>query len=369
MKPARYLDGRLWVVLVAGMTACGVPGVPKPPSLQLPQPVSDLRAMRKGNIVYLAWSVPTKTTDQLNIRHLGVTRVCRSTSSAMTDCAAPVAEVAAPSLPAAGGKPKDSRQAPRTVQATYKDSSLASLVGHDPAGQISYAVSVLNQRGRSAGVSNIVSVPSIAAPAPPSDFQALLTAEGVTLSWTGTPHVEAPHIRHLYRVYRRDVGTNSDAVVAELPYGTLRTYLVLDHTFQWERTYLYRATVVSLIHLDGKPETQFEGADASPVKIVALDVFPPGVPKGLQAAFSGVGQQPFIDLIWAPDADADLAGYNVYRREEGGQSRKLNPSPVKTPAFRDPSVTAGHTYFYSITAVDTHGNESEHSNEESEKAP
>ena len=369
MKLARYLGCGLCVVLVAGLTACGVPGIPKPPSLELPQPVSDLRAIRKGDSVYLGWTVPTRTTDFLTIRHPGITRICRSTSPAMTQCTAPVGEVAAPLFPAAGAKQINSSKALPKVQATYRDPLPQSLLSADPSAQVFYAVSGLNQNGRSAGLSNIVSVPAIAAPAPPSDFEAQLTADGMVLSWTGSPHAGTPHLRHLYRVYRRDAATGTDAVVAEMPFGTLRTYLVLDHTFQWERTYLYRATVVNTIHLEGKPEIQFEAADTAPVKVFAHDVFPPAVPSGLQAAFSGVGQPPFIDLIWAPDTDADLAGYNVYRRQESGEAVKINSVLVKTPAFRDLNVASGHTYSYSVTASDVRGNESARSSEESESVP
>jgi fibronectin type 3 domain-containing protein len=89
----------------------------------------------------------------------------------------------------------------------------------------------------------------------------------------------------------------------------------------------------------------------------------------LQAVFSGVGQQPFIDLTWAPNTDADLAGYNVYRREEGGQPVKINTELVKTPAFRDTNVQSDQTYFYSVSAVDLRGNESRRSEETSESVP
>ena len=369
MKLASYLGCALCVVLLAGLTACGVPGIPKPPSLELPQPVTDLRAIRKGDSVYLAWSVPNKTTDFLPIRHPGITRICRGTSPAMADCGTPVGEVAAVQPAAAGAKRTDSSKPAPKPQGTYEDALPQSLLSANPSAQAFYAVSALNQNGRSAGLSNVVLVPAVAAPVPPSDFQAQLTAEGVTLSWTGNAHTGTPQLRRMYRVYRRDAATGTDAVVAEMPFGTLRTYLVLDHSFQWERTYLYRAAVVTTIHLEGKPDSQFEGADTSPIKVFAHDTFPPAVPSGLQAVFSGVGQQPFIDLIWAPDTDADLAGYNVYRREEGGERRKANPELVKTPAFRDLNVASGHTYVYSVTAVDARGNESAHSGEESESVP
>jgi fibronectin type 3 domain-containing protein len=103
--------------------------------------------------------------------------------------------------------------------------------------------------------------------------------------------------------------------------------------------------------------------------VFAHDVFPPAVPTGVQAVYSGLSQQKFIDLTWAPVTDADLAGYNVYRREEGTQPMKISSELVKTPAFRDANIQAGHKYFYSVSAVDLRGNDSAKSAEASEQVP
>jgi fibronectin type 3 domain-containing protein len=89
----------------------------------------------------------------------------------------------------------------------------------------------------------------------------------------------------------------------------------------------------------------------------------------LQAVFSGPGQQPFIDLIWAPVTDADLEGYNVYRHEDGAAAVKLNATPVRMPAFRDTLVKAGKKYSYSVSAVDQRGNESARSEAADESVP
>jgi len=366
MKLARDLGWTL--VLAAGLTACGVPGVPKPPSLNLPQPVTDLRAIRKGDKVFLAWTVPTETTDGQTLRSLGDTRVCRRSEAPPSDCASPVGTVVPPQ-PTATSQQKNTA-ASTHAQATYTDQLPVTLLQDDPAGEIFYAVSAPNQRGRSAGLSNQVDVPAAIALPPPSDFRAQVTPDGVLLSWTGKPHsAETQQLHHVYRVYRREEGTNVDAKVGEMPLGILRTYLLLDHSFEWEKTYEYRATVVAQIHAHGQPETQFEGDDTSPVRVFAHDIFPPAVPTGLQAVFSGPGQQPFIDLIWAPDVDADLAGYNIYRREVDSEPQKINSEVVKAPAFRDTKITAGHTYFYSVSAIDVRGNESARSAEASESVP
>jgi fibronectin type 3 domain-containing protein len=89
----------------------------------------------------------------------------------------------------------------------------------------------------------------------------------------------------------------------------------------------------------------------------------------VQAVASGVGQPAFVDLTWAPNTEPHLAGYNVYRREEGQQPAKINDELVKTPTFRDCGVASGHKYFYSVTAVDLRGNESPRSSEASESVP
>jgi hypothetical protein len=44
----------------------------------------------------------------------------------------------------------------------------------------------------------------------------------------------------------------------------------------------------------------------------------------------------------------------------------MNFELVNTPAFRDSNVVPGHSYFYSISAVDVRGNESSRSEEASE---
>ena len=77
------------LILLAMLLGCGTPGMPLPPSLELPQPVQDLRASRKGDSVSLTWTVPQQTTDHTNVRlrYLGPTRVGRSLRVAMTECA------------------------------------------------------------------------------------------------------------------------------------------------------------------------------------------------------------------------------------------------------------------------------------------
>src|SRR5512132_2509146 len=63
---------------LAMLTGCGLPGAPLPPSLELPKPVTDVRAERQGSKVTLTWTSPRETTDHAGIRRMGATRICRA---------------------------------------------------------------------------------------------------------------------------------------------------------------------------------------------------------------------------------------------------------------------------------------------------
>ncbi|MGO9403195.1 MAG: fibronectin type III domain-containing protein [Terriglobales bacterium] len=347
------------------LASCAQLGPPLPPSLELPKPPPDLRASRKGNHVTLAWSQPTLTTDRQSVRYIGPTLVCLSLEYEMSECGSPAAVLPAPSTVAK--KPDSAHPAAETYTGTLP----AAMQPQDPSAEITYAVEVLNRNARGAGLSNRVHVPAVATMPPPTDLAADLTGDGVVLTWTSAGESQnVPNIQYRYRIYRRDESSGKDAIAGEVPIPTPEPGPVhfTDSTFEWEKTYLYRITAVTILKRP-ESEVQVEGDDTAPVRVIAHDVFPPSVPSGLQAAYSGEGQKPFIDLIWAPVTNADLAGYNIYRSEENGAAIKLNSDLVKSPAYRDNAVASGKTYTYSVSAVDVRGNESQRSEETSEPVP
>jgi len=283
----------------------------------------------------------------------------------MKDCVSVVGQLPPARLPRAA-----SQTTPK-AQAEYIDSLPRKIQQENPSAQFTYAVLVVNESGRSAGLSNQVQVSAAPTLSAPANFNARVIAQGVQLTWScgPAPARALPYIQYQVRVYRRGENAKADTNVGEAEIQDCSKTELLDQSFEWEQTYSYRATVVTVVSVPGKPEMQVEGDDTPSVKVFAHDVYPPAVPTGLQAVFSGVGQAPFIDLAWAPVTDADLAGYNVYRHEEGGQAVKTNSEMVKTPAFRDSNVAAGKKYFYSVSAVDLRGNESARSEEASESVP
>jgi len=348
------------------LSDCAQNGPPLPPSLELPKPPMDLRASRKGNRITLSWSEPTLTTDRQSVRYIGPTLVCLSLEYEITECGSPAVVLPAPS---AAAQKSDSAR-PAALQ-TYTGTLPSAMQPLDPAAEVTYAVEVLNRNARGAGLSNRVHVSAVATLPPPADLAAELTGDGVVLTWTSAGESQnVPNVQHRYRVYRRDQSSGKDAIAGEVPIPTPEPGPVrfTDSTFEWEKTYLYRITAVTIIKRPDS-EVQVEGDDTAPLRVIAHDVFPPSVPTGLEAAYSGEGQKPFIDLIWAPVTNADLAGYNVFRSEENGTAIKLNSDLVKSPSYRDSAVASGKTYTYSVSAVDVRGNESQPSEPTSEPVP
>src|SRR5208337_445934 len=84
MRPVHRLGwAALPIALAAGLTftGCGTPGAPLPPSLKLPDQVTDLSATRTGNQVLLTWTMPKKNTDKLLLKGDVPVRVCRKEGS------------------------------------------------------------------------------------------------------------------------------------------------------------------------------------------------------------------------------------------------------------------------------------------------
>jgi hypothetical protein len=371
---------RHWLLAFAciGLTGCASIGPPLPPSLELPRPPVDLHASRKGDKVTLTWTVPRRTTDRRSIRFLGQTQICRGLEPVLKECGKPAAEVPPP--PNFEGNKKSPG---KKLTATFVDTLPTTLEQEHPQGFATYAIEVLNTAGRGIGLSNQVHVALLPTLPPFADFRAKVTAQGVRITWQCVkPPAVLSGMKYLFRIYRHLEAGGPETRIAEIDDTSCATGSTnagaesdnivssfLDQTFEWEKTYLYRGAVVSVMPVPGKSPVEVEGDDTSEVKVLAHDVFPPAVPTGLQAVFSGPGQAPFIDLSWPPVTDADLAGYNVYRHEGGGPPVKLNSELVKAPAFRDTQVNSGQTYFYSVAAVDQRSNESARSEEAGERVP
>jgi len=348
------------LVLCSALLGCGVPGAPLPPSLDIPKFVGDLKAVRKGETVTLAWTTPTETTDGELIRKPGKLLVQRALTS---DRGGDLNFQTISELPLEPAL-KDGRG----DQVTAKD-TLTDALRSGGAEFAVYSVLAQGHNGKSFGLPNRVSVPLLQSLPAPHNVSAHLVQLGVMLKWEEVLPPASPSQTQQFKVMRRQQGSNDAVLVKQLnasAYGDL-----VDNTIDWEKTYQYWITPVTLWQ-EGNRKDEVEGEDSAVVEILAHDSFPPAAPTGLQAVFSSVSSAPqnsFIDLTWTPNIENDLMGYNVYRHTANAAPVKINSELVKTPRFPDPGIQPGMKYFYSVTAVDLRGNESGKSEETSETVP
>jgi len=347
-------------VLLLG-AGCGTPGAPQPPSLNLATPVVDLKAVRTANRVTLTWTIPTETTDGAKFRHRGQTKICRVMDQPSVGSCFPIGVLDTP----ANGK--------AASFATDLPSSASP-----PSGYATYAVQVDNSNGRNAGLSNQIQVPTANVSELNGSPIIRLSPDAILVTANITPR--GTTIEQVLELRRKEKGTPAPEAVAarrvlDVPdMGEPANIELRDDTFTWEKTYEYRVAIVASLKVPNGQTFIFDAADSASQDLVAQDVFPPAVPTGVQAVFSGQipGQEAAIDITWNPNADRDLAGYFVYRRRQNEPAEdavRLNTQPITAPAYHDGGVEAGNTYLYAISAIDERGNQSKRSEEASELVP
>ena len=347
---------------LATLLGCGVPGAPLPPSADIPRFVGDLKAVRKGDTVTLTWTTPTETSDGELIRKPGKMLVQRALRSGQSS------ELVFQTISELPLQPtlKDHG---RAEQATATD-TLTNLLHPGGSGFAVYVVLAQGRNGKSFGLPNRVSVPLVPNLSPPQKISANPVPTGIMLTWEPSGSVPATantQTQYAYKLMRRLQGAKEPVLVTQLKADDPANSFT-DTGIEWEKSYQYWIVPVTLWQ-DGDRKGEIEGDDSPIVDVLAHDSFPPAVPSGLEAVYSPVAPNSFIDITWTANTEPDLAGYNVYRHRKNEQPVKINSELVKTPRFADPGVQPGMKYFYSVTAVDLRGNESGKSEETSETVP
>lgn len=124
----------------------------------------------------------------------------------------------------------------------------------------------------------------------------------------------------------------------------------LDSSVALDTNYFYYVTTIN--------EGGFESIPSLAVLGFAKDSTPPAVVAGLGAEIVEAD----VNLSWSPVTDADLLGYRVYRTMKPNSLdwALLNKEPLAVAAYIDALTKnlSRYPYYYRITAVDTHHNES-----------
>jgi chitodextrinase len=211
---------------------------------------------------------------------------------------------------------------------SYGDAALA--VGkslYDPLSKVTFSTVAVGTTGATVQVTFGQDATS---PTAPTNLAASATdASHIALSWNpATDNVGVTG----YKIYRG--GTYL---------ATTQSTSYTDGSVQAATTYTYMATALDAVGNESSPSAP------TSVSTPTLDTTPPTTPSSLVA---NANDSADITLAWATSTDnVSVAGYRVYR---GGTF----VATTSSTSYTDNGLSASTTYTYSVTAVDTAGNES-----------
>jgi hypothetical protein len=294
---------------ILSLAGCAYVGAPKPPALDIPTRITDLRAAEYGDKIVVEFTIGMDTTEGLKLSEVKAVE-------------ARVAVGAASQVVALAAKP------PGPVD---YDFPARDWIGKN----VVVTVRASGPKGKASDWSNPVAL-TIGMPlATPENLQAVSDPQGVRLTWLGAANGH-------YRVFR-GAGEMMPQRLAE---SDKPEYV--DATVDFGSPYRY--FVQALVG-----ELQQSEVSAT-VGVTPTDTFPPAVPVGLMA----VAAVNSIELVWQRNTEDDFAGYHVYRSTDSAPPQPI-AGPLDAPTFSDRTVEIGKKYSYTVTATDRNGNESAHS--------
>lgn len=335
------------------MAACGVQGSVHPPRLENPAKVSNLSAEQIGQSIEIRFTLPENATDGERLTKPLEIEILRATAPQ----SAGLAKLPEPSVwihldpaewaPYAQGK--EFSYAAHLTEGEYRDGRGQTVVVG-----IRTLTRGYRHRPHESEASNLVDVPVYDVSTPVEGLRLAGTEKDVELHFA-PPHtaLSGGAIRDFagFRVYRSATGKpGSFTLLADVTDTEYR-----DTSFDFGKTYYYNVRAAF-----GKPGQLAMSEPSATAKITPRDTFPPAPPEGLSSIYSAGA----VEVIWTANTETDLAGYNVYRLENGTPQR-LNKELLKTPVYRDATAAANVTLTYDVTAVDLSGNESKPSKQES----
>ncbi len=208
---------------------------------------------------------------------------------------------------------------------TYTDTTVTNDLTYG------YVLRAVDTHGNaSTATATVLATPTdLTAPAAPTGLVATRGDSSVALRWTANTEPDTAS----YRVVR-------DGAVVATVNAPATSYT--DTGLTNDTTYRYQLRAVDT-HGNTSP------ASAPAVSATPVDLTPPAVPGGLTAT-RGDGS---VALSWTPVGDGDLASYHVYR-----DGALLATVTAPTASYTDSGLTNDSGHSWTVSSVDTHGNES-----------
>ncbi len=332
-------------------TSCAKTGEPQPPVVRIPRPAANLVALQRSNSAVLSVPLPIENTDGSQVREAGGVEVLRIIEADRQN-ASPLDEElfmqrAEPVCEASGDQLENYVHDGIFV---YDDG--LSLAGRRSIYQVGfrYAVRFFSRKHRAAGLSNQVFLAPVPLPDPPSGFSSEIEMDCIRVRWIAP--VENSDGSRPARIQGYDIYRSQDPAAfppAPLNGQPLQQTEFADRQFEFDQTYYYRVVLIGSLH-----NPRAETLPSPTLRVVATDTFPPGAPRNFNVIVDGGTAV----LLWVAPVEKDVAGYKIYRQDDASAEKlSIHSGLITALSYRDGTVRVGKEYHYSVTAVDTHGNE------------
>jgi hypothetical protein len=344
----RSLQFRLAAALAFCLSGCATEGPPHPPRVQRPDAVQHLSVAQVGRRLNFSFQAPRRAVDGRRLTkpiEVWIFRLIRAPGTPALVAfvnSKPWIELTASTLP------RYERDGAVQYAVRLTPDEFQDAVGKTFAFMVQTLTRGFRRHPFVSDPSNVASVKVTDVSAPVTDLRAYPSQNAVELKWSAPVRSltgAAVHGVTGYRILRSTTGKPGSFTAI----GTSEGTSFADPNFTFGHTYYYSVRAAFTV---GK--TIAQSADSAPAVLTPRDVFPPHAPKGLTGIYTGRA----VELVWTPNLEPDLAGYNIYRREDSQPPQKLTTSLEPTAIYRDFTAEAGHKYLYWVTALDRSGNES-----------
>jgi hypothetical protein len=341
----------LLAIAVLWGTGCAKIGEPLPPTIQIPEPATDLAVQQVSDHIVLTITKPAKNTNGsavVTIRSLEIYRLAEKASDVVSSGPLTFAGHASPVFSISADRFADYLNGNIfVIEDTLPISNRSEIYTH----LFRYAVLFVNNKNQAAGFSNQVSIAPTPIPLPPSGLSYDVAESFIRLKWTPpTKNMNGSSPARIagYKIFRSEVSQ-------KFPDSPLNSELIVnpefrDGAFQFDTTYYYKVSLVGSLN-----NPYAESLPSAVLEVTAKDIFPPEPPE----KFNAILDNGVVYLLWVPPSSKDVVGYRVYRRQAGKTEKILLQNELITmPSFQDNGVKSNQQYEYLATAVDAHGNES-----------
>lgn len=311
---------------------CGYKNPPVPPEAVAPKSIGDLSYTVDEKGLRLTWSYPVETIKGEIIEDISSFELFRAEIPLEEYCGSCPIPFGEP-LEINGGAVFDGKLRKR---ASYESSMLRS------GNKYFYKVRSRTGWWASSADSNIITFVWFEPAAAPEGLTAVAGDRQVSLKWrpVNTLVDGSPLDKDLKYQVLRSIGGKEFEKMGELQTGTE----YIDKQVRNGQKYFY--TVQSMMMYQ---DEIVNGAVTEDVAAVPVDLTPPLPPAGVTAVRTDSG----IKIFWDKGGEADIGGYNVYRRAADKDTYTLlgKVEPEYT-LYVDTKAGEDVRYYYAITAID-----------------